>query len=130
MSVLKSVAVWLLILCLAMINGILREELLLPALGMPAALIASGTLLSIVILLVACLSVRYIGVASSSHALAVGALWLCLTLVFEFGFGRLVQHKSWTELLVAYTFEDGNIWPLVLLVTLLAPLIAFRLYRK
>jgi hypothetical protein len=38
-----------------------------------------------------------------------------------------VQHKSWAELLQAYTFRDGNIWPLVLLVTVLAPVLAWRL---
>ena len=54
----------------------------------------------------------------------VGVFWLFLTLVFEFGFGRLVQHKSWSEVLDAYTSEGGNIWPVVLLVTLLAPYIA------
>jgi len=30
-------------------------------------------------------------------------------------------------LLEAYTFKDGNIWPIVLLVTLVAPLLAVRL---
>lgn len=127
MLVLKSIAVWLLILCLAVLNGVLREALLLPALGKPAALILSGVLLSALILLVTYLSVRLVGIANISQALVAGILWLCLTLVFEFGFGRLVQHKTWTVLFEAYTFKDGNIWPLVLAVILFAPLIAFRL---
>jgi hypothetical protein len=33
----------------------------------------------------------------------------------------LVQHKTWEELWAAYTFADGNLWPLVLVVVLLAP---------
>jgi hypothetical protein len=48
---------------------------------------------------------------------------------FEFTFGRLVQGKPWPQLLEAYTFKDGNIWPLVLLVTTLAPWIAARLRK-
>ena len=53
-------------------------------------------------------------------------LWLCLTLTFEFSFGRFVQHETWSTLFEAYTFKDGNLWPLVLVVTALAPLLAAR----
>ena len=51
----------------------------------------------------------------------VGGSWAAATLAFEFGFGRLVQRKSWPDLLAAYTFDDGNLWPLVLVALLLAP---------
>ena len=47
-----------------------------------------------------------------------------MTLLFEFALGILVQHKSWTQVLQAYTFAGGNVWPLVLLVLLLAPPLA------
>jgi hypothetical protein len=30
-------------------------------------------------------------------------------------------------MLEAYTFKDGNMWPLVLVITFLAPLVAHRL---
>jgi hypothetical protein len=59
--------------------------------------------------------------------LFAGLIWLCLTLSFEFGFGLFVQERSWAEMLEAYTFKDGNIWPLVLVVTFLAPLLAARI---
>lgn len=36
----------------------------------------------------------------------------------------MVQGQSWTEMLQAYTFKDGNIWPLVLVATFVAPLVA------
>jgi len=49
-----------------------------------------------------------------------------LTLSFEFGFGHLVQGKPWSVLLNAYQFENRNIWPLVLLVVFLSPLLAVR----
>ena len=39
----------------------------------------------------------------------------------------LVQHKAWADLFSAYTFQGGNLWPLVLAVTLLAPWVAARL---
>jgi hypothetical protein len=126
MLTLKSIAVWLLILVCAVVNGGLREALLVPSLGKPVALVASGVLLSIVIVAVSVLLVPRFGRLSTSHCLSIGLLWLCLTLVFEFGLGRLVQHQSWQQLLDAYTFKDGNIWPLVLLVIFTAPLLAIR----
>ncbi len=119
---------WLLILALAVANGALREALLIPALGRFWGLVLSGGLLALFILLVARSLVRHlrgIGVVPGLRiGLRIGLLWLLLTLAFEFGFGRYVQHKPWPELLAAYTFEDGNLWPLLLLVTLLAPALA------
>ena len=46
--------------------------------------------------------------------------WLMLTLVFEFSFG-LARGLDWSQMLAAYTFKDGNLWPLCLLITLTAP---------
>lgn len=115
------------ILGLAIANGILREEILLPALGKPGALVLSGVLLATLIVLVAYGLVRFTPGLSASQGFRIGALWLGLTLAFEFSFGRYVQHKSWAELLDAYTFKEGNIWPVVLAVTLLAPYLAARL---
>jgi len=126
MRILKSLAVWLLILLGAIANGGLREAVLLPHLGPTPAYVLSGVLLMGVILGAARGSLRWLGVHNPSQALRTGALWLLLTLCFEFGFGRFVQGQPWPELLEAYTFRDGNLWPLVLLVTLFAPLIALR----
>jgi hypothetical protein len=123
----KAAGIWLLILVCAVLNGALREAVLLPAFDKPVAFVASGLLLSLLIVAVSLLLVPRIGVLDSSRALRIGALWLLLTLVFEFSFGRLVQGRTWAEIVEAYTFRDGNIWPLVLVVTLLAPLIAVRL---
>lgn len=60
------------------------------------------------------------------HLWGIGFCWLILTLAFEFSFG-LWQGKSWQVLVEAYAFKEGNIWPVVLLVTVLAPYLAARL---
>lgn len=130
MLLLKSLLAWLVILCLAVANGALREALLIPLLGRSVGLVLSGLLLSALIALVAYAFVRIQQGLRVSQALSVGVLWLCLTLVFEFSFGRYVQQKSWTELLDAYTFKDGNVWPMVLLVTLLAPTLAAMAFER
>ena len=121
MSILKALVLWLAILALAIANGLLREKILIPRLGSTTGLVSSGILLSAGILLVAWAGAPWYGSLTSWQWMLVGAFWLGLTLMFEFGFGRLVQHKTWGEMLEAYTFKDGNIWPLVLLVTLVAP---------
>jgi uncharacterized PurR-regulated membrane protein YhhQ (DUF165 family) len=123
----KAATLWLCILVLAILNGILREEVLVPALGGFAALVASGTLLSACIFVVALVAAPWYGPLPSSRWILVGLFWLLLTLVFEFGFGHLVQHKTWPELLAAYTFQGGNVWPLVLVVTMASPWLAARI---
>jgi hypothetical protein len=130
MRILKSLAIWFFILLCAIVNGGFREVLLLPSIGTTPAYLLSGALLASLILGVATGCIRWLGVESPSQALRTGALWLMLTLAFEFGFGHFVQGRPWPVLLQAYTFRDGNLWPLVLLVTLLAPRIALWLRGK
>ncbi len=127
MRLLKPLAVWFLILLGAIANGVFREAVLLPRLDTTPAYLASGVLLALLILALTLGSVRWLGIRGRPQALRTGAFWLLLTLCFEFGFGHFVRGHSWQELLQAYTFQDGNLWPLVLLVTLFAPLIALRL---
>ena len=120
----KVIGIWLLILLFAVLNGVLRESLLMPVLGLPAGLVVSGVILCAVVIVVSLVLVPRLGALPMSIAVAIGLFWLALTLVFEFGFGRLVQHRPWSELLEAYRFHDGNIWPVVLLVVTLSPALA------
>ena len=127
MLTVKAFASWLVILICAVGNGGLREALLVPSFGEPFALPVSGVLLCIVIVAVSFLLVSRMGRLGTSQCLYVGSLWLVLTLLFEFGFSRLVQRQSWQQLLDAYTFKEGNLWPLVLVVTFIAPLLVIRM---
>jgi len=126
---LKALALWFAILILAILNGAFREAVLIPALGGLAGLVASGLLLCTCVFLVAFVAVPWFAPLGSPQYLLIGLFWLLLTLLFEFGFGRYVQHKTWAELFEAYTFAGGNLWPVVLLVTCLSPWLAARLRR-
>jgi hypothetical protein len=64
--------------------------------------------------------------ARGSQLILIGLGWLVATLIFEFSFG-LLSGKTLGEILAAYTFKGGNVWPLVLLVVALAPWIAGKL---
>ena len=120
----KAIVVWFVILLAAFANGALRELILVPALGSMTAQLASGLLLSVAVVALAVLSAPWLGSMNPTHGLLIGLLWVCLTLAFEFGFGLLVQRKSFATMLAAYTFKDGNLWPVVVVVTGLAPLVA------
>ena len=116
----KSSVLWFAILIMAILNGILREKILIPALGAFGAFLTSGMILSLCIFAVAYFAVPWYGRLPSVQWMIIGAFWLGLTLLFEFGFGFL-QRKPLHEILAAYTFKDGNIWPLVLFATFFAP---------
>lgn len=126
-DLLKALVLWVAILVLAILNGTLREKILIPAIGSFGGLITSGIVLSLCIVFVAILAAPWYSPLSSTQYWLIGLFWLLLTLLFEFGFGRFVQHKDWAQLLQAYTFEGGNMWPVVLAITLLSPWLAARL---
>ncbi len=122
----KALTIWFGILLLAVANGALREVIFLPRLGKTVALPLSGLLLVLLILLVTFCTFPWLQLDTLSQAMTVGLGWLALTLIFEFSFGRY-QGKSWSTLLAAYTFKDGNLWPVVLLVIAFAPYTVGRL---
>ena len=60
------------------------------------------------------MSLRWIHPASTADAWAVGAMWLAMTLAFEFVAGHYVFHTPWTTLLADYNIFTGRLWILVL----------------
>lgn len=122
----RAFAAWLIILLLAVLNGALREGMLIPRLGARAGLVMSGLLLSGLVLATTWLLLPWIGARTQSQQLALGLGWLVLTLAFEFSFG-LLRGRPLSEILSAYTFKGGNLWIVVLLVTAASPWLAARL---
>jgi len=122
----KALTVWVVILLLAMANGIFREAVLAPALGAGTSLVLSGLMLCGVVFLATFLFLPWLDTRVPAHLLTIGLGWLLLTLVFEFSFG-LLTGKALPELLEAYTFQGGNLWPAVLAVIVVSPWLAARL---
>ena len=125
-ALLKSLVVWAAILLVAILNGALRDMVLVNLLGQTAARALSGVILCAVILVAAAWSARWIGSGSLGSRWYMGLLWLVLTLGFEVSVGY-AQHQSWQRLLDAYTLQGGNLWPLVLVTTFVAPWIGARI---
>lgn len=117
-------ALWAAIIPLAILNGIIRDAVLVRVLPQALARTLSGVLLCGIILWYTFYAVRWLPARGALGYLGVGCLWLVLTVLFEFLFGHFVAKKSLSQLLAPYTFRGGDIWVVVLLVVLLAPLIA------
>jgi hypothetical protein len=124
---LRALAVWFLLLILAVLNGGVRDAWLSPRLGDTVGRALSTLLLSGLILLATWVTIGWIRPATAGDALGVGTLWLALTLTFEFVVGHYGFGKPWTVLLADYDVRRGRIWVVVLLVTFLAPLWTARL---
>ncbi|HWI82430.1 hypothetical protein [Ramlibacter sp.] len=123
---LKSILVWIAILMLAILNGALRDIALVHALGPTLARFVSGVVLCSVIVAAAALAAPWLGKLPLRAFWWIGTLWLVLTLGFETAVGY-AEHQSWQRLLDAYTLQGGNLWPLVLITTLIAPRVGARL---
>jgi hypothetical protein len=128
MSPFPAIAAWFAILLLAIANGGLREALLIPRFDLRVGTTASGILLIIAVFAVASALVILRTPRNNSQTWLVGAGWLLATLVFEFSFGRIVQGKAWSELFAAYTFKNGNIWPLVLVAVFCATYLCQQIF--
>jgi hypothetical protein len=127
LSCLKASCLWLGFLAVAVAGGLLREKFLIPALG-PLAGRAVGTIL--VSLIIFALIYVYIGKltrVTRAALVKLGLAWTLATLAFEFLFGHYVMQQSWPSLWADYNVFQGRLWPLVLIVTLLGPLVARRL---
>ena len=123
----RAVSVWASLLILAVLNGGARDTWLSPWLGDTFGRALSTVLLCGLIILVTWWTIRWIRPVTAREALSVGALWLALTLAFEFVVGHYGFGKAWSELLADYDLRHGRTWVAVLVVTLLAPLWTVRL---
>ena len=121
----RALVTWFTLLVVAIANGWFREILLIPRFGFQMGHIVSTIILAAGILIVTFLAVPWIRPDNDRSAIVIGLTWVVLTLLFEFGFGRL-RGKSWTELLADYNLLRGRIWVLVLVVTAVAPWLTGR----
>ena len=121
---LRAFAVWWILLVAAVANGAFREAWIVPRLGNLAGHVVSTLLLCALIVAIAWFTIDWVSPDRTAAALAIGALWLALTVAFEFGAGHYLFGAPWEALLADYDASRGRVWPLVLVATLLAPLVA------
>jgi hypothetical protein len=123
----RAFALWLLLMVVAIVNGVLREKLLMGWLDRGTAQIVSTAMLAVLVLLVTALTVGWMKVRGRLRYVIVGVIWVALSVAFEFLFGHYVLGESWRALLTAYRIDQGSPWPVFLLVVLVAPYLAATL---
>jgi hypothetical protein len=65
--------------------------------------------------------------SSSLQALAVGLIWLGLTVIFETFMGLVLQHRPMEQVLEQYNLLAGRVWVLLLAWITIAPLLFLRI---
>ncbi len=117
----KALAIWLVIFAVEAVHGVLRTLYLVPLLGdLPARQVgvAVGSLL---ILLVAWLTVRWIGARSVRQWRSVGALWVTLMIVAELVLGRFAFGYPWSRIAEDFDPTQGGLLGFGMLVLYFAP---------
>jgi hypothetical protein len=125
----KYILAWFPMVVIAIANGVLREswygkrfsELAAHQISSLTGIILFGVYIWLV--------VRFWRPASTGQAIAIGLLWLVMTIAFEFLFGHYVAGHSWQRLLHDYNLLAGRIWLLVLLWVAVAPYLFYRLIK-
>jgi hypothetical protein len=123
----RAMIVWAGIAVIAVLNGGFRESVLIPRAGETTGRALSTLMLSAAVLAVTFFTISWIAVDPARDAWRIGALWLGLTLAFEFLAGHYLFRVPWREITADYNVLRGRIWVLVLLVTLVAPAAAAAL---
>jgi hypothetical protein len=112
------------------LNGVFREAALKRWMDPGGADIVSAVLGAVIILLVTRRFFRPFGGMSGRELAKASLALLVLTVAFEFAVGRLVDNKTWAELLGNYAVWRGRLWPLLLLLVALTPFIWGRWFPE
>jgi hypothetical protein len=111
----RWIVAWVGASVLGIVNGAIRELAYKDRVGdSKANRISAATLIALLALYFRALQRRW-PLATRQDAMSIGAIWVALTVLFEFGFGHYVVGDSWEELLENYDVTEGNLWVLVLL---------------
>jgi hypothetical protein len=125
--ILKYVIAWLAMPIIGIVNGTIRELAYKNALGeLRAHQVSVATGIVLFGLYVWILSLRW-KIGSAAQAIAIGLIWLVLTVAFEFVFGHYVMRQPWSRLLHDYNILEGRVWLLVLLWITIAPYVFYKL---
>lgn len=120
---LHGLAMWLVLLALAMANGVARVKLIEPRLGEDRARQLHTVLLALAALAVALPFVRAEGVTEAGPLLILGLVWSGLTVTFECAMGRM-QGQPWSTILADWDLARGRLWPVFLVSLAATPWIA------
>ncbi len=122
----KYLLLWFPMLFIAILNGTLREFVFRKFTGE----LTAHQLSTITLLLFFSIYIHFVVIkippGSSLNALLIGLMWVVLTLLFEFGFGRY-RGNSWETLLHDYNIVKGRLWVLIPIWVAITPYLFYKL---
>jgi hypothetical protein len=122
----RALVVWMLMMAIETIHGVLRNRFLVPVIGDVGSRQIGVLIGSVLILGIAILLIGWIHPTSERSLLAIGVLWLSLTLAFEFGLGRALG-RPWAAMRSDYDLRRGGLLSIGMVVLALLPWIAARI---
>jgi hypothetical protein len=127
--ILRYILAWIPMVFIGIINGIVREATYGKYLSELRAHQVSTVTGVILFGLYIWILTRFWSFESSQQAIAIGLLWLGLTVIFEFIFGHYVARHTWSKLLSDYNLLAGRVWIIVLIWIATAPLVFYRFIK-
>jgi hypothetical protein len=103
-------------------HGVVRELFIAPVIGGLRARQVGVVVACVIIFVIAWFTARWMGARTLHQQLKVGALWVLLTLVFEFALGRAMG-TSWSHILADYNPARGGLMLLGLAFMFCTPLL-------
>lgn len=124
-TLIRALLIWLLLMAAETVQGAARHWLFAAGSDLLIRQISvfSGAL---IMFLIAWACEPALRIRSTGAALAVGALWVALTLLFEIGLGYELG-LSWTRIASDYDLVHGGLMPIGLLIMALTPWLVRRL---
>lgn len=121
----QATAIWGILLMLAILNGLFRDQGYSRYLGERRAHQLGSIVFCLLILGVTWLFLHFSqrDPYTVPERLFIGAWWALLTLIFEFGFFHLIMKVPREKLIADYNLLRGRLFLLVLLTCLFAPLL-------
>ncbi|NTW69786.1 MAG: hypothetical protein HGB23_08060 [Chlorobiaceae bacterium] len=118
-------AVWFLIAVAESVHGTLRRLFLVPQVGELLSHQIGMVVGSAIIFTITWLTIRWFGPGSHREQLQVGALWVVLTLIFEFTLGYFFGY-TFERILADYNIAQGGLMVFGVLFMFIAPVMADR----
>ncbi len=125
--IIYAVVAWIVLLVLALTNGVLRNKFYEHRLGDLAAHYISVVTLVLLVSIVSYFMVLVsVPPLTSFGSFGVGCVWVVLSVLFEFGGGHYFAGMKWRQLLADYDISRGRLLGLVLLAQLFIPWLTFQ----
>ncbi len=123
------IGTWFLFMIFAIINAILRNGVYKPIIGELRAHQLSTIIFIFIIIFINYLVFKYFNFnLTSTESFLIGALWLIMTICFEFLAGHFIFGNTWEKLIADYNILKGRIWGLVLVTIFISPRIVRFFY--